>query len=99
MTNITTVYDIYSGTLKFYIDGKPVPNISSLSQFQRRPFAEWSTQLFQACYEEVNDAYNMTYVGRSCEARILAHFARQNKRCMSFSTRIPEISDSALKRI
>lgn len=99
MINITTFYDAYSKALKFFIDGKPLPGISRLSQFDQRPFAAWAPEIFQIAYGELNDDYSMTYVGRSCEARILSHYSREEQHCRSFSTKIPPIPDSTLKRL
>lgn len=99
MTNISTAYDVFSGTLKFEEDGRPLPGISSLSQLQKRPFSDWARRIFSITYEEINDDYAMTYVGRSCEAKVLAYFSKKNEHCRSFSTKIPVIPDSALKRL
>lgn len=99
MINITTIYNAFSGTLRFLINNRPVPDISRLSQFQKRPFADWCTQIFPIAFDEINDDYVMTYVGRGCEARMLAYYARENNHCRGFLTKIPVIADSALKRL
>lgn len=99
MTNITTVYDAFSGILKFYMDGQPLPGISQFSKFQQRPFSQWCREIFSVAYEEMNDDYAMTYVGRGCESRILAYYSKKESHCRCFSTKVPAISDSALKRL
>lgn len=99
MTELTTVYDAFSGTLNFQINGRPLPGISRLTQFQKQPFAVWCRQLFEVVYDEINDDYSIVYVGRGCEAKMLALYSKGNRHCRSFTTRIPKISDSALVRL
>ncbi len=99
MTKLTTVYDAFSGTLKFLVNEQPLPGISRLTQFQKQPFSVWCRQLFEVVYDEMNDDYTIIYVGRSCESKMLAFYSRENRHCRSFTTHIPEISDSALKRL
>lgn len=99
MTELTTVYDVFSGTLNFYVNGKPLPGISRLAQFQKQPFCVWCQQLYNVIYDEINDDYSLVYVGRSCESKMLAFYSRENRHCRSFTTRIPEIADSALIRL
>lgn len=99
MINVMISYDVYSGLLKFYVDGRILPGISQFSRFQYRPFSEWCPQIFRTAYEEINDDYTMTYVGRSCEARMLAHYSKEDSHCRCFSIKQLQLSDSALKRL
>lgn len=99
MINIMISYDIYLGLLKFYIDGQSLPGISQFSRFQYRPFSEWCPQIFRTAYKEMNDDYTMTYVGRSCEAGMLAYYSKEDSHCRCFSARQAQLSDSALKRL
>lgn len=99
MTNITIKYNVFDGTLKFYVNEQPLPDVSCLAQLQRGSFLQWSETVFSMLYDEVNDAYSVTFVGRSCETRILAFYSKTDPHCRSFTTRIPDIPDSGLKRL
>ena len=99
MTELTIVYDAFSGALDFRIGGRPLPGISRLAQFQKQPFAVWCPRLYEVVYDEINDDYTVVYVGRNCESRMLAFYSKGNRHCRSFTTRIPKISDSALVRL
>ncbi len=99
MVRVTISYNIFCDVMSIYIDGEPIPLISRLTRLQTLPFGFWCADIFGAVSEEVNDEFSLTYVGRPCESRILRTLMTQNRSCVSYVNRQPEIADSALVRL
>lgn len=92
-------YSAFNHTMSIYIDGQPISHVSKLTKYQSRPFETWCEEICDAIADEVNGRFDLIYTGRSCEARILGQFARNNSQCMNFRSEAPQIPESAVIRL
>lgn len=92
-------YGAFTRTMSVHIDDQPLSHVSRLTKYQSRPFETWCGEICDAIAEEVNGKYSLSYMGRSCEARILGQFARGNANCESFISEAPPLPESATVRL
>ena len=85
--------------MSIFIDGQPIPRISGLTRFQTQPFEAWCGEIFQKTANEVNGKYELLYIGRQCEARILESLATNSGECLKFTFLEHAIHDTALERL
>ena len=99
MLQVKLKYNAFSSDMTIDIDGRPVPRISRITQCYTQKFEAWCVNICDLIASEVNDKYVLEYIGRSCEARILGQFARDNASCEKFFASVPILSDSVLIRL
>lgn len=99
MMQVCLVYNAYQETMRIMVDGQPLNNISSLTKYQSMPFGVWCDRILPQIAQEVNDEYELTFVGRTCESRLLAMMSARVRECRSFKPQSPQIADSAAKRL
>lgn len=99
MVDVQLSYNAYQNSMRIYADGQPLNNISSLTKYQSMPFLAWCGEILPKLAQEVNDEYALTYIGRSCESRILAALSAEYSYCRSFRPLSPTLADSTTKRL
>lgn len=99
MMQVSLVYNAYQETMRIMVDGQPLNNVSSLTKYQSMPFGVWCGGILPQIAQEVNDEYELTFVGRACESRLLAMMSARVQACRSFKPQAPQIADSAAKRL
>ena len=99
MVEVTLMYNAYQNTMRIMADGQPLNNISALTRYQSMPFLVWCGEILSKLEEEVNDDYALTYVGRTCESRILAGLSAHSRACRSLRPKSPTLADSTTKRL
>lgn len=99
MVEVTLMYNAYQNTMRIMADGQPLNNISALTRYQSMPFLAWCGEILSKVEEEVNDEYALTYVGRTCESRILAALSARYSACRSLRPKSPTLADSTTKRL
>lgn len=82
-----------------YVNDRPVPRVSRITQSASQPFEIWCTNICQLIQQQINGEYELIYTGRSCEARLLGQIARNYPYCKSFRANAPIFSDTALIRL
>lgn len=92
-------YGAFTQTMSIHIDDQPLSHVSRLTKYQSRPFETWCEEICDAIADEVNGKYDLSYMGRSCEARILGQFARSNVHCGNFISETPPLPESAAIRL
>lgn len=96
---VRLVYQPYDENMAIFLDEKPIGMVSALSRFQTLPFAQWYSEILQAIAFEVNDSFYLTYVGRSCEYRMLKSLLSGNTGCNGIRHEKPILGDGALLRL
>ncbi len=96
---VRITYNPFLRQMKLLVDGKPLSGINQLTRWQTLPFYLWYNQLFQQIYEELNDSFELDFVGRQCEDEVLRLFAEEHPHCTGYVHWLPTICDSAKKRL
>ena len=99
MNKVSVNYDPYLPELKINVNGRRLPEYSALMKYKHRPFSEWVGVFFNEIAREVNDSYELSYVGTVWEKDILERLAEDDPLCNSFSYAFPEIADDIADRL
>lgn len=97
--DVRFVYQPYAENMAIFIDNRPIGMISALSKYQTQPFAVWCDHILPAVATEVNDIFDLTYVGRKCEYDLLKQYIAQCPNCLSIKYEPPVIGETALLRL
>ena len=97
--DIRLAYQPYTQQMSIFLDDRPISMVSALSRYQTLPFASWYADILPALAFEVNDSFQLTFVGRSCEYRLLQKLLPSQRSCLGIRHEKHPISDSALMRI
>lgn len=96
---VKLVFQSYTKEMAIYIDDQPIGTISSLSRYQSQPFNAWCSVILPSLAEEVNDSYDLVYVGQESEYEVLKQFLPLCPSCRSIIYQAPVIADSTLVRL
>lgn len=97
--NVRFIYHPYAETMTIFMDGKSIGMISALSKFQSQPFSAWCESILPEVALEVNDNFDLTYVGRRCEYDMLKQHIAQCPSCTSIKYEQPSLPDTTLQRL
>lgn len=97
--DVRLVYQPYAQNMAIFLDDQPIGMVSALSKYQAQPFTEWYADILPALAFEVNDSFRLTYVGRTCEFRLLQQLLNSQSSCLSMAHEKHRIGDSALMRL
>lgn len=99
MNKVSVSYNPYLPELKINVNGRRLPEYSALMKYKHRPFSEWAGVFFDEIAREVNDSYELSYVGTVWEKDILERLGENDALCSSFSYAFPEIADDITDRL
>ncbi len=97
--NVRIIYHPYAEIMSIFIDGQSIGMISALSKYQSQPFEMWCSLILSAVATEVNDNFELTYVGRKCEYEVLQHHMKECPNCTKIYHEEPALPDTALQRL
>lgn len=99
MNKVSVNYNPYLPELKVNVNDRRLPEYSALMKYKHRPFSEWVGVFFSEIAREVNDPYELSFVGTVWEKDILERLSEDDPLCSSFSYAFPEIADDIADRL
>ncbi len=81
------------------IDGRPISEKSSLTQYMNKPFLLWCNKIFERIYLELGNQYRLIYNGRVEELQIIKTLLFNKKWCSSISFKECVINRSLQERM
>lgn len=99
MNKVSVNYNPYLPELKVNVNDRRLPEYSALMKYKHRPFSEWVGVFFNEIAREVNDPYELSFVGTVWEKDILERLSEDDPLCSSFSYAFPEIADDIADRL
>lgn len=99
MKDVEITFSCYENKMGIIIDGHPVSEKSSLTQYMNKPFLLWCNKIFERMYLELGDQYRLIYSGRMEEAQIIKSLLCGKQWCASISFRECVINISLQERM
>jgi len=99
LNKVTVDYNPYLPELKVFINERTISKFSSITAYKNMPFVEWCERFFSEIHREVNDTYELLFVGTDFEAEIIQKLAEQDFYCKSFTIADPQLNQSIFDRL
>lgn len=95
-------YDPYKPNVSILLNGKRPSEYSRLIQYSDEDLWKWADEILDVIYDELNDDYQLIFVGTDFDAAILKKHCENNPHCIGFRKRDFEVSaplQSRMKRL
>ena len=92
-------YSYYSDKMKVLVNNKPINKSSAILQYMNEPFFIWCSYMPELFFNELGESYEVIYVGRCEEAKILNELFKKNKYCTRFQYYSPPIDMTVQERL
>lgn len=99
MIHVSVLYNPFTRKLAASIDNEPASPYGAIKRLDGKPFLQWAFRVFDAISQDINEAYELTYVGREVEYEILEKLATNHHECHKLGYQAPDNNQSALQRI
>ncbi len=99
LDRVDIIHNPYEQDMRILINKRGISEYSSLIQYMQTPFLQWCDILLTEISKEVNNKYEVYYIGQEWEADILRIFSKFVPECESFIYCEPNISKSLQDRI
>ena len=99
MNRVIVKYNPYLPELNVLINGYPLSKYSSIKSYRHKPFVEWCTNFFDEIGSEVNDKYDMNFIGTDFENEIFEKLASENNLCVNYHYEHVEFKQDVYDRL
>lgn len=99
MNEVFVSYNPYLPELKIQVNGRSLSEFSALVKYKHSMFVEWCSVFFDEIAKEVNDTYELKFIGTQFEGDMFEKLAHEDDLCERFSFDIPEFSQDVLERL
>ncbi len=99
MNAVKVNYNPYLPELKIELNGKLLPEYSSLLEHRHRPFVEWCASFFTEIKSEVNDTYELSLCATDFEREIFEKLSGKDSKCGGFCFDYPMMNRDIIERL